>query len=829
MLVFDPGIAFDTQGWCYYSYGASVIGSKGEDYDNGLFVATSTDGGKTWPDNSVSVVAASQQGVQYQQFNDRYSIASDINPASKYKDYLYLTWRRFIQSEGICFSRSKDHNQNWDPIITLPGGNNQGTQSPIPIVGPNGEVYVIWQGSNNNNTDAVLQKSTDGGDTWLNAPKLVQSVKTIGTLNTQSNRNVLTTKASLRVTSLPYIAIDNSNGPRRGTIYVIQTGKEDNSNNTRVFLAKSTDGGNTWVNKIRIDNNPYGNDMFFPSISVDRTNGMVAVLYYSSQNDSTNVGFDAYCAISMDGQNFTNIRLTPQMIYVLNSSDVAGDGNGNNYWGDYTNITTYNGNVYPCWWMPAGYNTQFYDEDVFVALLSTVPDSPSNLKADNSYSNPTQVKLSWVDPVKNQLGVTLGDFKIVIYRNGTQIAQVNKGVQTYTDNGAVDGQPYTYGFKTLTSDNLESVVVTISGTAGGALQLLAPSNIIPRSNSTGFLLSWTNPNYHIDSSYAQDISKINIYKDSVLLQSVTTGITAGHASSVQITLPTEKFYILKLTAVGKRGSVETESNSSDVVVAYAGSPLKTLHENFDNPQTAVATYTDQGWGTTTIKAVSLPNSITDSPVGNYKNNANNSIYFPPLVMTSTDTTLCFEHIALIDQSNDWGVVSISKDFGSTWQANLGVNNTRSKGFTSDIATSQWFNEARDISNYKNDTIMIKFTLISNNFKSADGWYIDDLRVSNEVASVETQQDYQDGLIVNVYPNPAASDLVSIRVTIPFTGNTTISMYDMLGNLVKNVIDTRYEPGVYENSINISGLLDGFYYCRVSYNGITKTVPVIVNR
>jgi hypothetical protein len=824
LLLYDPGLTFDTHGWCYYSYGVSQIDAQQKDYDNGLFVCRSKDGGKSWEDPIP--IALSTAGTLNQEFNDRYSIAADCNHGSPYQDNIYLTWKKFNKNTGIAFSKSTDAGQTWSIPSSLPGGDINQTQSPIPVVGPNNELYVVWISQNNGYADAYVQKSTNGGATWLPGPSKAQSILSNGVLNTVSYRYVLENKQNMRIASMPYIAVDNSNGPRKGYVYIVQTGL-DETGKTRLFLSKSTNGGVDWTSKIRIDSNQYGNDMFFPNIAVDPVTGIIAVIYYSSQNDLNNVGFDAYLAVSSDGVNFRNIRLTPQMIYVNNSSDIVGD-NGNFYWGDYTSVTAYNGKIYPCWWMPSGYNTQFYTNDVYVAPLSTEPKPPTNLTAGSDYHTPNRVTLKWTDPVTNQLGDNLTDFKIVVSRNDVEISQINKGLQTYNDDNAVDGTQYTYSIKARLANGMESPSISVSLFAGGALKPFPPTAIAARPVKNGVLLSWTNPYYHTDSTFFSDFNRIDIYVDSVKTDSVTSNIQAGEISSVQLNLTPKKFYLITLKAVGKRGKIETESDFSNVSVAYAGEPFTELYDNFDDTPDTVARYTNQGWGLTQIKAVSPPNALTDSPIGNYANNATNYVYFPPVILSQTMKTLGFEEIAIIQTGGDAGIVWLSSDFGVTWNSLVSVSSNRSSGFTDNVSTSSWYSERIGIDKYVGDTVMLAFELYSNNFNNKDGWYIDNLKIDDSPALVDYAGYFSSGMTLNAVPNPVLNS-VKIEFTLPLPGDVVISLYDIMGNQVKNIHKGRLSPGEYSYVTDMSNLADGVYYCKVNAGNASKTIPIIVSK
>jgi hypothetical protein len=124
--------------------------------------------------------------------------------------------------------------------------------------------------------------------------------------------------------------------------------------------------------------------------------------------------------------------------------------------------------------------------------------------------------------------------------------------------------------------------------------------------------------------------------------------------------------------------------------------------------------------------------------------------------------------------------------------------------------------------------MLRFNLNSNSFRNADGWYIDDLRISNEVVDVDEPVAVQSSLSVTVHPNPAV-DNVSVNVTIPMAGKLVIEIYDILGNKLSALADGNYQPASYSFNASLAGLSDGIYYCRVSLNNISRTVPVIINR
>ena len=478
--------------------------------------------------------------------------------------------------------------------------------------------------------------------------------------------------------------------------------------------------------------------------------------------------------------------------------------------------------------MPSGYNTAFWTNDVYVALLSTNPKPPTGLVATSNYQSPNSVSLNWIDPTVNQISDPLGDFVIIIKRNDVEIARVNKGIQTYADLSAVDGQQYTYSVYTHTTEGLESGLIYTSIVAGGGLKPFPPSKLSVKPTSNGVALSWENPTYHTDSTYSHDVIKIDIYVDSIKNQTFSGSIQAGQISSIALNIQPNQFHLIKLKAIAKRGQVETESDFSSEFIAYAGDVLNKLVDNFDATPDPIAKYTTEGWGTTTVKSISAPNSLTDSPNGKYENNAFNYIYFPPVVISPDSTTLSFEHIAIIHKNGDYGIVYVSSDFGATWKGVLSVNSDRSPGFTDDIATSSWYSERIGLSDYIGDTVMVAFELYSNNFNNRDGWYIDDLRIDDLPALVDELNYTYSGLTLVASPNPVSNN-TKVSIFLPFSDNAVISLYDIFGNEVISLYKGRINSGFFELYIDAVNLDDGVYYCRANIGKTSRTIPIVVNK
>jgi hypothetical protein len=165
----DPSVAFDSQGHVYYA----GLGFDRTSPPNTVAVNKGTfDGtGKlTWgPPTFINQTTAPST------LNDKSWIAVDANPTSPFRDRIYVTWTRFLFSAGtgayvqspIAVAFSKDGGQTFSTPQLIVGNVLYG-QGSRPLVGPDGTVYVFWDGSTRHAAldSTYMVKSTDGGATW---------------------------------------------------------------------------------------------------------------------------------------------------------------------------------------------------------------------------------------------------------------------------------------------------------------------------------------------------------------------------------------------------------------------------------------------------------------------------------------------------------------------------------------------------------------------------------------------------------------------------------------------------------------------------------------
>jgi len=253
---------------------------------------------------------------------------------------IYVTWTQFDQYgtsdpskySNILFSKSIDAGLSWSDALQINevSGNcvdsDNTTEGAVPAVGPNGEVYVAWSGP----AGIVFDRSLDGGETWLDEDIFISD---------QPGGWDYNIPGIWRCNGLPITCCDLSYSPNRGTIYVNWTDQRNGEDDTDVWIAKSTDGGDTWSEPIRVNDDPPGKQQFFSWMTIDGANGNIYIVFYDRRNYNDR-NTDVYMARSTNGgETFENILISESPFYP--SSNV--------FFGDYTNITAYNDQIRPIW------------------------------------------------------------------------------------------------------------------------------------------------------------------------------------------------------------------------------------------------------------------------------------------------------------------------------------------------------------------------------------------------------------------------------------------------------------------------------------------------
>ena len=334
----DPSPAFNAKFDSAHMANLSfVCAEKGGTCTRGnIQVVTSHDGGLTW-EKPVTVhrgFGSDRAGREI--FNDKEWLIADNYPSSPFYGRLYLVWAKYYQEKGvfkespITFSYSDDAGLNWSTPQEISGRDPQyctfqddvsidadpyecdQSQLAYPTIAADGTVYVhftneqnaaAWETGEAYESQIMVVRSHDGGATWTQPVHVVQLEDGYTGRDYPLNIDGRTTLTGhqLRVHTGGNIAVDASNGPNKGRLYIVFTDNADGLHDVatpvtdiNVFLAFSDDGGSTWVGgdtgqtntatRVRIDSTP-ASDQWFPWAAVDPVSGALKVLYMDGRPD----------------------------------------------------------------------------------------------------------------------------------------------------------------------------------------------------------------------------------------------------------------------------------------------------------------------------------------------------------------------------------------------------------------------------------------------------------------------------------------------------------------------------------------------------------------
>lgn len=291
----DPAMLVDTGGNFYFLHLSNPASGNWIDR---IVCQKSTNNGQTYNNGSY-------MGLNGTKAQDKQWGIVDFK-----RNNMYVTWTQFdkygsslsTDSSHILFSRSVDGGNTWLAAkrLDIKGGDcidsDNTVEGATPALGPLGQLYVSWAGKEG----IYFTKSLNGGNSF-SKPKVITpfpggwdyAIPGIGRCN-----------------GLPITCCDLSNGPNKGTIYINWTDQRNGSSNTDVWLIKSTNEGKTWTAPIRVNNDNSNRHQFLSWMTIDQTNGNLYFVFYDRRNYSDNKT-DVYLARSTDGgQTYTNTRIS---------------------------------------------------------------------------------------------------------------------------------------------------------------------------------------------------------------------------------------------------------------------------------------------------------------------------------------------------------------------------------------------------------------------------------------------------------------------------------------------------------------------------------------
>jgi hypothetical protein len=290
----DPAVRAGGGGRWYYGYLAQG-GPGGSDVE--IYVRRSTDAGASWSD-PVPVTLDDD-------FDDKpYLDASGEHVVVAYADFGFSPAKVRVATStdgGVTFG--------FDTVLAdaSVGGNGA-----CPVIAPDGRWSVFWRDSFQDSL--WVSHSDDLGATWSPDRGIVAMDPLPSSL-----------PPGFRIVNLPSADAH----PGTGTLVVVWN--DQRFGDADILSVRSTDGGITWSDPIRVNDDASGQAQFFPWISFDAS-GVGHVVWYDRRGNGFDI--DVYLARTLDaGQSYqANVRVTADAFEPVlpwdTSVDFIGDYNG---------------------------------------------------------------------------------------------------------------------------------------------------------------------------------------------------------------------------------------------------------------------------------------------------------------------------------------------------------------------------------------------------------------------------------------------------------------------------------------------------------------------
>jgi hypothetical protein len=219
----------------------------------------------------------------------------------------------------------------------------------------------------------------------------------------------------------------------------------------------------------------------------------------------------------------------------------------------------------------------------------------------------------------------------------------------------------------------------------------------------------------------------------------------------------------------------------------------------------------------------------------------------PEICLGPNATFTFWHYCRAETMNavyawDGGIIELSMDGGDSWSQITPVGGYQKLIYPNSDSpfepetpcfawTTDWTQVQFDLSSYEGSA-RVRFRFGSDAYYGFEGWYIDDINVTDDLASVDIDERDLEVIPVEfalgrVSPNPVSRN-AAVSFDVPRTSRVVIDLFDVRGRVVETLADSVTKPGRYAMNIGEGGdLPSGVYFLRMRAEGFSQTRKVIV--
>jgi len=274
--------------------------------------------------------------------------------------------------------------------------------------------------------------------------------------------------------------------------------------------------------------------------------------------------------------------------------------------------------------------------------------------------------------------------------------------------------------------------------------------------------------------------QIAVFRDGLLRASLVGGTT----SFTDVVARGEHSY-------GVLGVVGGMQSAQSLAHAFAG--LLSCHLE-DGLESGTASFLlDAPWARTSSLADSGSWSLTDSPGGNYGDDVDVSARILAPVDIVAWPILEFDHICITEATYDFGIVEVSTDFGNHWIELARYDDDDYPGWNDHSADpGDWEHESLSLAQFAGKKVEIRFRLLTDGYVNEDGWYLDNVRISDPgcdgVTGVEPEPPPPVTPILRLVGGNPFRGSLRLALAAPAGSRARVEVFDTLGRRVALVFE-----------------------------------------
>lgn len=746
----DPTVDWtsDGRGW------SSTLGIQGSTLR--LRNYFTTDNGANWTFEATP--SGSQTSV------DKQMVWVDHNAVSPFFNQQYAIWHN--GAPAFVSRRTAGAGGTWSTPLQVSGAESTGTAIGGDIkTNSAGDVFAFWPTTGNRKV--LVAKSTNGGTSYGTPVQVATTFDSfdIGVPSFNGRRALIYTYGAAYKTALKnlsYVTWTDLSGDAGCTAAANEPGTNVASTcKTRIWFARSTDGGATWSTPVKVNNQAGLNDQFNQALVVDETTGALALMYYDTVADAGRKKVHVYYQGSFDdGVSWS----APIQVTTSQTDETTAGSDSGNQFGDYNGLSGYAGIFFPSW-TDRRNNAR---EEIWTAKISdqacTTPGAPTGTGASATGAN--QITVTWSDGSPSSAKYNVYRAVGTCAAPGTFTLVASNVVGTnYVDTMVSGGTSYSYKITGRdATGNCESAQSTCAAaTATGACTLpptfAGLTSVTNPSLATCTLnLSWSaaTPNCSGPVSYT-------VYR------ATTTGFTPGAGNQIATGLNTTSYtdtgalmngvtYYYVVRATDAANSI-TDINT----VERSGTPsglvsLGTLTETFEGALSGGG-FDNPGWthqalsgGIDWVWSTAQSQTATHSWFSASQTAISDRALVTPVFGANANTTLSFWHTLNFEANAggtifyDGGTLEYSTNGGGAWtvmpDANFtagGFNATISTGFSNPIGGLRAWGGGTigamtqvtvNLASLAGNNVMLRWREGDDTSAAGTGWFVDSVTITN---------------------------------------------------------------------------------------------------